>query len=671
MGINGLMSYVGEHSEFFVDLQLRNTNVIIDGNNLYHRLYFDSNLDIRRGGDYDSFTDIIRLFFESLAACNIQPYVVLDGGSDASDKKLTTLKERAFEKIQAANSLSCGGGGSVLPLLVREVFKQILTKLQVPFVQSFSEADRDIVSLANHLNCPVLTLDSDFCIFDLQAGYCPLNYFQWRNLCRCKDSQDCYIPTRCFSLERFCRHFSNMNKTLLPLFAVMSGNDYINLPAIEMFFSKIHLPIGKSRQRSRKHDRIQGLLNWLSRFADLGEAMENVLKYLKKHEKEEIRQLLSSFMEEYEPSNVNLKDFFQSGVYESEELKKLKLPQWIGASLIKGHLPPFVSDALILRRTILHVQVENIRRGSAHTTALPIRQVIYWLLQNTSPSSLSPSLNKQPTSFPPVFHEFDRFQKSLKKSSVQVAELAQKFPDSRYALATLNEVPIADRLLLLWETLGVTASILEPVPCLLQLPMAVTCYWTRCSEPKVTLQHIRALLLGIIFGELDKMLHIPDPQVSHAEVNKIVHDQFLKWKEKKSPKDALELDAAHTFCQWQCCLQAGLYLNQLLCSPLPEPDLTRLYNGTLVHRLYHELKSSSTPENLLSASPKIYQLYCNMVQIVKDSTPPGFFQKKKSKSQRKKDKKVNQLPDTRESTAMDTLPSCSVNNRFAILATDK
>ncbi|KAM6450851.1 single-strand DNA endonuclease ASTE1 [Liasis olivaceus] len=671
MGINGLMSYVGEHSEFFVDLQLRNTNVIIDGNNLYHRLYFDSNLDIRRGGDYDSFTDIIRLFFESLAVCNIQPYVVLDGGSDASDKKLTTLKERAFEKIQAAHSLSCGGGGSVLPLLVREVFKQILTKLQVPFVQSFSEADRDIVSLANHLNCPVLTLDSDFCIFDLQAGYCPLNYFQWRNLCRCKDSQDCYIPARCFSLERFCRHFSNMNKTLLPLFAVMSGNDYINLPAIEMFFSKIHLPIGKSRQRSRKHDRIQGLLNWLSRFADLGEAMENVLKYLKKHEKEEIRQLLSSFMEEYEPSNVNLKDFFQSGVYESEELKKLKLPQWIVAGFIKGHLPPFVSDALILRRTILHVQVENIRRGSAHSTALPIRQVIYWLLQNTSPSSLSPSLNKQPTSFPPVFHEFDRLQKSLKKSSVQVAELAQKFPDNRYALATLNEVPIADRLLLLWETLGVTASILEPVPCLLQLPMAVTCYWIRCSEPKVTLQHIKALLLGIIFGELDKMLHIPDPQESHAEVNKIVHDQFLKWKEKKSPKDALELDAAHTFCQWQCCLQAGLYLNQLLCSPLPEPDLTRLYNGTLVHRLYHELKSSSMPENLLSASPKIYQLYCNMVQIVKDSTPPGFFQKKKSKSQRKKDKKVNQLPDARESTMMDTLPSCSINNRFAILATDK
>lgn len=93
----------------------------------------------------------------------------------------------------------------------------------------------------------------------------------------------------------------------------------------------------------------------------------------------------------------------------------------------------------------------------------------------------------------------------------------------------------------------------------------------------------------------------------------------------------------------------------------------RLYNGTLVHRLYHQLKSSSTPENHLSTSPKIYNLYCSMVQIVKDSTPPGFFQKK-SKSQRKKNKKiVNKLPDTRESTMMDTLPFCSTN-RFATLA---
>ncbi|XP_015281314.1 PREDICTED: protein asteroid homolog 1 [Gekko japonicus] len=514
MGIQGMMSYVGEHKQFFVDLQLRNTKVIIDGNNLYHRLYFDASLDIRHGGDYDSFTNITHKFFETLTLCDIRPYVVLDGGSDVSDKKFATLKERAQEKIQLAFSISRGGAGSVLPLLIREVFKQILTRLQVPFVQSFSEADRDIVSLANHWNCPVLTFDSDFCIFDLKAGYCPLNYFQWRNICTYEESQDCYIPAKCFSLERFCKHFGNMSKTLLPLFAVMSGNDYINLPAMEMFFSKVRLPVGSYGNKFKKHIRIQGLLNWLSRFADPAEAIENVLKYLRQHEKEETRQFLWASMEEYEPSNVNLEDFFQNGRYESEEAKKQELPLWILSAFAKGLLAPFISDVLVLRRAILHAQVENIQRPSSHVTALSIRQVIYGLLLNTSESSFYTSARKHPISSTPALCEFDRFQKELRKSFVSAASFSGNF-----ALTTLNEVPLADRLQLLLDTLEVTASVLEAVPGQLQLPVAVTCFWIRYSEPKVKLQHMKALLLGMVFGELHKILENPGIPAYNSDQN--------------------------------------------------------------------------------------------------------------------------------------------------------
>ncbi|XP_060104857.1 protein asteroid homolog 1 [Heteronotia binoei] len=662
MGIQGMMSYVVEHKQFFVELRLRNTKIIIDGNNLYHRLYFESNLDIRHGGDYDSFTDITQKFFETLSLCDIRPYVVLDGGSDASDKKFATLKERAQEKIQSAFSLSHGGGGSVIPLLIREVFKQILTKLQVPFVQSFSEADRDIASLANHWNCPVLTFDSDFCIFDLKAGYCPLNYFQWRNICTREESRDCYILAKCFSLERFCKYFGNMNKTLLPLFAVMSGNDYINLPAMEVFFSKVRLPVGGYGNKFKKHIRIQGLLNWLSRFADPAEAIENVLKYLKKHEKEETRQFLCASMEEYEPSDVNLQDFFQNGCYESEAAKKQELPLWILNALAKGLLAPFISDVLVLRRTILQAQVENIQRPSSHTAALSIRQVIYGLLLNTSERSFHASARRHPISPTPTLCEFDRFQKALRKSFVQAAPLSGMF-----SLTTLNEVPLADRLQLLLDTLGVTASVLETVPGLLQLPVAVTCFWVRYSEPKVKLQHMKALLLGMVFGELHKIVENPEPGALHVEVNKIVYNQFLKWKGEKSQKEVLELDAAHIFCQWQCCLKMALYLNQLLSTPLPEPDLTRLYNGTLVHRLYHELKSASKsmPENFLSVSPKMNQLYCNMVCVVRCVIPTEFFQKKKAKSRKKKNKQaVKQALNKREAATVEVLPSCSINNRF-------
>uniref|UniRef100_A0A8C0FX43 Asteroid homolog 1 n=1 Tax=Chelonoidis abingdonii TaxID=106734 RepID=A0A8C0FX43_CHEAB len=612
MGIHGLMSYVGEHKQFFTDIQLRNTKIIIDGNNLFHRLYFESNLDLQHGGDYDSFTDIVHKFFETLSVCKIYPYVVLDGGCDLLDKKFATLKERAWDKIQVAYSISRGGGGSVLPLLTREVFKQALTKLEVPFVQCFSEADRDITSLANHWNCPVLTLDSDFCIFDLKAGYCPLNYFQWRNLCTCEGTLDCYIPARCFSLERLCSHFSHMNKALLPLFAVMNGNDYINLPALETFFSKVRLPVGGCGWRGRKHVRIQGLLNWLSRFADPTEAIDNVLKYLKKHEREEIRELLCTSMEEYEQSDVNLEDFFQNGNFDSQVTRKLALPQWMLEALAKGHLSPFISDALLLRRTILHVQVENMQRPSAHTVALPIRQVIYGLLLNASQNSEVTSPSEQSNNVDGL----------LQQNKARPLHSVSK-------IMTFWQVPRSDRLKLLLETLGVKASILQPIPSPLWLPVAVTCYWTHYSEPRVKLHCLQALLLGMVFGELHRTTSSSD---------KMIYDQFLKWKEKNFQK-LLDLDTAHTFCQWQCCLQMGLHLNQLLSTPLPEPDLTRLYCGTLVHRLCKELKSAHGAENLLLSSPKMSQLYCDLLHAVKSTVPPDFFQETtKTKSCKEKNK---------------------------------
>lgn len=51
-------------------------------------------------------------------------------------------------------------------------------------------------------------------------------------------------------------------------------------------------------------------------------------------------------------------------------------------------------------------------------------------------------------------------------------------------------------------------------------------------------------------------------------------EEFQRVKEQTRPGTRLDLDTAHIFCQWQSCLQMGVYLNQLLSSPLPEPDLT-------------------------------------------------------------------------------------------------
>ncbi|XP_057593893.1 protein asteroid homolog 1 isoform X2 [Hippopotamus amphibius kiboko] len=569
MGIRGLMSFVEDHSnEFFTDLKLRDTKIIIDGYALFHRLCFSSNLELRYGGDYDSFTDVVQKFFESLFACKICPYVVLDGGCDISDKKLNTLKDRAREKIQMAHSLSAGGAGYVCPLLIREVFIQVLVKLQVCFVQCFSEADRDIMALANHWNCPVLSSDSDFCIFDLKSGFCPLSSFQWRNVNTVKGTRDCYIPAKCFSRDALCCHFGNMNKALLPLFAVLCGNDHINLPVVETFLSKVRLPLGAPSPKGRRHHRVLGLLNWLSRFADPTEALDSVLKHLPQKSRGTVKELLCGSMEEYLQSQGRLQDFFQRGAYACPDTWNPDLPPWVLAALARGQLSPFISDALVLRRTILHTQVENMQRPNAHRISLPIRQVIYGLLVNAPPQPGNVAWGALPPR-PPAYSEVERINKNIKTSIVHAVELPRDHSD----LSSLTELSLARRQTLLLETLQVKQSTLDPVPAALKLPVAVSCYWLQHAEATAELHHLQALLLGMLMGPLHAMMHSPSEAAPRGGGIEMLYKELQSVKAQPGP--GLDLDTAHVFCQWQCCLQMGLYLNQLLSTPLPEPDLTR------------------------------------------------------------------------------------------------
>nr|XP_020010023.1 protein asteroid homolog 1 isoform X4 [Castor canadensis] len=579
-----------------------------------------------------------------------------DGGCDISDKKLTTIKDRAREKIQTAHSLSIGGGGCVCPLLIREVFIQVLNKLQVSFVQCFSEADRDIMTLANHWNCPVLSSDSDFCIFDLKSGFCPLNSFQWRNMNTVKGTQNYYIPAKCFSLDAFCHYFSNMNKALLPLFAVLCGNDHINLPIMETFLSKVCLPPKATSSKGRRHHRVLGLLNWLSHFANPAEALDTVLNFLPKKDRGNVKELLCCSMEEYQHSQVKLQDFFQYGAYVCPDTLELGLPEWVLVALAKGQLSPLISDGLVLRRTILHTQVENMQRPNAHRVSQPIRQVIYGLLLNVSSDPENMLWNALPPR-PVAFSEVERIDKNIKTSIVN----AVKPPKDHSDLSKLTELPLAKRQMLLLETLKVKETILEPIPASFKLPIAVSCYWLQHIEAKIKLHHLQALLLGMLMGPLHAIINSPGKEDVWAGGAKMLCEELQRVKETQ-PGPRMDLDTAHAFCQWQSCLQMGMYLNQLLATPLPEPDLTRLYSGSLVHGLCQRLLSLTSVESLLSRCPEAKQLYERLFSATRSYAPAELFQPKGKSNSKKRRKEKNRV-----GTTSDRRCWYEGSNRFRLL----
>lgn len=389
MGVRGLTSYVEGNHNFFTDMRLRDCRLVIDGCSLYFRLYFNSGLDQAKGGDYDMFAMLVQQFFAALAECNVHPFVVLDGGMDHMDKKFKTLQERTQNKIREAHSLSRGSNGCVLPLLSRVVFIQVLSQLGVPLVQCMTEADCEIASLAKHWHCPVLSNDSDFYIFDLRGGYLPLSFFEWNNVSG--KTTERYIPARHFTVNRFCSHFNHMKKQLLPLFAVVAGNDYTPDKITEAFFIRAEFPTGRMSGRG-SGPRLEGFLLWLSRFTTPVDAMEEVLEILGGQQKGNIRTQLSNGIQDYQlPHTSSLAHYFtspQPALPNTQGLSRSAVlasqPEWLLRAVASGKLPSLVLDVLVLQKVLLIAQVENSQLPSSHLSSLSIRKTIYGLLLEKS-----------------------------------------------------------------------------------------------------------------------------------------------------------------------------------------------------------------------------------------------------------------------------------------------
>ncbi|XP_020487401.2 protein asteroid homolog 1 isoform X1 [Labrus bergylta] len=663
MGVQGLTTYVEGNRHFLQDVKFRDSRLVIDGCSLYFRLYFTHGLDQQHGGDYDAFACLLTQFLSALAACNIQPYVVLDGGIDPSDKKFPTLRQRLQSKIREADNLSRGRNGSVLPILARSVFIQVLMQRGIPVVQCPAEADWEIACLAHQWNCPVLTNDSDFYIFDLPGGYLPLTSFQWTHLNG--KASHCYISARRYTTNGLCRLFGGLNKELLPLCAVLTGNDYGAPKDVETLLAMLNVSaFGRGGKGRAPTSRIEGILIWLSSFSSPAEALGEVSRLMgedsrnggnrgKGGQEGGLSSLLWEGMQEYYVTpQSSLARWFSGG--QTSGLPRL--PECLSLAAAQGMLPPMALDVLVMHRVLLIPQVENSKQASSHCCAKAIRQAVYGiLLQDVQAGDVSgqgnisqgrgggrgrggrgrgsdqvgrgrgqhgvgeAAVQSQSPGCPVLVEEYDRFELNLKKQQVEV-----NLTKTPISLEKLSQAPTAVRLDILLKVLGTQEFALAPVPLHLWLAVAVTSFWLREATPTPSQPQLHALLLGLVYGELSWNTQAEATYHQHAI-------QQLNWtaecnvgagldrqRVRPGERRGLDVGAAHSFSQWQACLWSALCLNQLLLLPLPEPHLAWLFSGTLLHGLLRPLKGGQAPESLLAGGHLSRQLYLCLLVAVKN-----------------------------------------------------
>ena len=372
MGVRGLNSLLPGNSQIYQDIPFKDKKLVVDGKNLAYHLYFTANLDENHGGEYQAYQTRVQAFFTALADCGIRPYVVIDGGSGTSDIKLQTIMDRAKQKVKKAHDAALTGKkNGILPSLAKLVFDQTLSDMKVPLAKCFGDADCELAALASEWRCPVLSKDSDFFIFNLPAGLLHLDHFQWDKVQKRGGSS--HIPCKQYTTSRFCTFF-NITPELLPVFASLAGNDYINLR--EVRWARF-LPARRQAETSWTAG-LEGLLNWLTRFKTTEETLTAAmaLRGMSQQALTEVRRA----MLEYQLPSSTLSGFFSEGTAPSLPPEMTGAPDWFRARMVRGDLGANILAVLVHKRQILGPPLERSDLESSNLISRPVRQVYYGLL---------------------------------------------------------------------------------------------------------------------------------------------------------------------------------------------------------------------------------------------------------------------------------------------------
>ncbi|CAG9814393.1 unnamed protein product [Phaedon cochleariae] len=300
MGIRGLTTFIQSRSHQYMEkYELHDTDLVIDGNAVACQLYrWHTESNDCFGGDYDKYAYAIQKFFQLLASSNITPLVVFDGGYET--KKVATVISRMKNKIKSADSLNgvAEGSISVFPLMLRPVFQEVIIKMGIKTVRCDFEGDTEIASIARILNCPILSYDSDFFIFDvLYIPFATMEMAVKRGKVKGDSLPYTYIPCEVYRVEKFLESFPGLKKSVLPILAVLLGNDYVKRGVFSLFYN--NLKIQKcSGSMNEGQKRIKSLLVWLQN-ENIQTAIHKVLTRYKKRRRWIIMKKIKIAIEGY------------------------------------------------------------------------------------------------------------------------------------------------------------------------------------------------------------------------------------------------------------------------------------------------------------------------------------------------------------------------------------
>ena len=398
---------------------------------------------------------------------------------------------------------------------------------------------------------PVLSNDSDFFIFDVEGGFIPLSSFKW---------QRCPSTARIFYRRQLAEYFGILSE-LLPLFASLVRNDYVNLELLKPFHENLRLQGTPGSKKEEKFRAIAKLLKKAPTSTEK-EAIEFAIRRVPQdRSKNELRRAIEISLQEYtiREREKHLVGYFQGNDISSslKTQNNQEIEEWVLRRFRDGRFSTSCMSSLVSGKVLLKFQVENLQETSANHCSQSLRRYIYGIL-NGAPLPGGKSTMVQ---------EWDRVGDQVKPSSIS--------PTDGENVPCLNEIPCIDpdkKLALFLDALDSNTTNIKSLPAELKLVAASLRFWARNAYSKLEPNHLSAILCSCVKLEDGS------------------------WKEylESCDGEAFDVRAAHSFSQWQCVLRDVIHLNCVLEEPVETPCIRKIFNGQLVHHLKRELARGNT-----------------------------------------------------------------------------
>lgn len=625
MGVRGLQTFLKNNPQLSEKVELNNSRLVIDANNLLCCLY--TNMCLSRdspnyrndlyGGDMVAYAEIVKKFFQNLDRCGIVPILVFDGsviGKQSTKDQLVlkeqTIYKRGLEKFEASKNATEDPieDRINMPMIINHVFKSVASDFGIQRIQTPYEADAHIARIANEVDCPVLTNDSDFIIYKLKRGFIMLDLFQHQTVVSSRDGKPSILGT-VFSQTRLIKCMPGLRPENMALLSVLLGNDYIEAGSFDAVLQSIcgrHYN-GVLVTNTFHHRRIANILSWL-RERTLNEAIEYITNQIRPISRQKIehviRVLLKSYkVEETDNFVLEIGEAFPTSLADPQANSN---PELMPAQYLRRLMEASDSNSLVLD-VVLHNThynypiIDDHQLPSSSFVKYRPLSVVVTLLRPRSYSNLT-TYQRQVQSGKDSFLIYDRLKGEYAKMIIRPIDELDGFGSLEHlnCYTTITLEPALKKSLLMstfrttTDEMSLMTDILSQVfsknmlqeSCICLLLVKYIGIETKMSPKQ---QFVDALMLTMFFyaalsGQLSQNI-LQDPTKYGPLLLQLRPHSIKENGKRYEESQGIYRRIVHFISQLQCAYISYCMLNSLLNHVFQVPRYETFLNGTLIFRL--------------------------------------------------------------------------------------